>query len=154
MHQVYVKRIQVHFPVIPYSSVKKTGSRSAPCLFCFLPRTDGRKYFFSEKTFPPIRSSDEWGVHQLIGLFIGPYLVSEYLTVRLLRHYIDFENFDPNCALPIPKTSKYTQSLSQVITQDPRVAHHSEICFVFGPSQFAVLSLYFVLSSERCQGLI
>ena len=61
--------------------------------------------FFSKKTFPPIRSSDEWGGHQLIGLFIGPYLVSEYLTVRLLRHYIDFENFDPNCALPIPKTS-------------------------------------------------
>ena len=94
------------------------------------------------------------GGHQLIGLFIGPFLVSEYLTVRLLRHYIDFENFDPNCALPIPKTSCYTQSLSQVITQDPRVAHHSEICFVFGPSQFVVLSLYFVLSSERCQGLI
>jgi len=38
------------------------------------PGADVRKHFFSEKTFPPIRSVGEWGAYQLIGLFIGPYL--------------------------------------------------------------------------------
>ena len=68
------------------------GRQSPPISrFCALRKTLGAAarrtwtvLFFVRKTLPPIRSTGEWGVHSLIGLSIGLYLLLSESTVRSL----------------------------------------------------------------------
>ena len=83
------------------------------------------------------------GGYQLIGLFIGPYLDFLLFTVRPLRRYIDLENFDSNPEFPIPKTSGTRRHLLRGLPKLSRVAHHSELCFVFGLTELAFVCTLF-----------